>query len=198
MAKEGFSDLLGATGVINWQSWPNNLELETRWKISIGNCCFAPILLDHTYYCPGCQVWVSGRVQPGTLLGRVGVVPGKQHQLLGRQVGGVGQHLPGSKTTSRPFEGRLLASPRGTSRGFGDRWGEDHRGGGWHQDIPDCHRPHRGQLSRRRVIGNTIVGSRCSFHNITTAFFVVDFYNWILQGIIDWWHWVWGNFLGPK
>ena len=31
------------------------------------------------------------------------------------------------------------------------------------------------------MIGNTIVGSRCSIHNTTTAFFVVDIYNWILM-----------------
>ena len=87
MAKEGVSDLLGAKGVINRQSWPNKLQtLRTKWKLLF----FPSHILDHAYYWKESQVEVSGRGQSGTLL----LLSGKQDQLLGRQVGGGGRHLP--------------------------------------------------------------------------------------------------------
>ena len=115
MAKEGFSNLLGAKWVINRQSWTNSLVLLK----SAENCCFAPIL-DHAYYWLKCQVEVSGQ-ECGTLLGvgaeSVVVSPANKTSCSGVRWGAWVNTCPSSKTTSRPFEGRLPASPRGGQAG---------------------------------------------------------------------------------
>ena len=154
MAKEGFSNLLGAKWVSNRQSWTNSLVLLK----SAENCCFAPIL-DHAYYWLKCQVEVSGQ-ECGTLLGvgaeSVVVSPANKTSCSSVRWGAGVDTCPTGKTTSRPFEGRLPAPPPGTSRWFG-QWRPP---GWWSARHSWLSSPTPAAASRSwRRIGNTSLGA---------------------------------------
>ena len=169
MAKEGFSNLLGAKWVSNSQSWTNSLVLLK----SAENCCFAPIL-DHTYYWLKCQVEVSGQ-ECGTLLGvgakSVVVSPANKTSCSSVRWGAGVDTCPTGKTTSRPFEGRLPAPPPGTSRWFG-QWRPP---GWWSARHSWLSSPTPAAASRSwRRIGNTSLGADAGTHNTTTGFWILS------------------------
>ena len=136
MAKEGVSHLLGANGVINRQSWPNNLCLETKWKL-----LFPPgHILDHTYCWLEYQVEVSGRV-----LGPA------WHAFRPRQTTPAARASGGGRGSTpappaKPLVGRLRGGSEPHLEGQAGGLGGDHHGGRSGQDIPDCHRQLQEQL----------------------------------------------------